>query len=244
MTDWHTHIGRYYDSYYDFHDVFTVLKNNGIDENICAYLTPRFERKEDSVVFFHAVESELFEADAFAKSIGLRTKFLYWADPLVLEEFSLDEIFSGFKYFGIALHPLLHEWTFEHEDFVTSIFDFCGKNELPLFIHTGASFSDKPNLFEKWFMEFPNVEVHLAHCKEPDAIIALFFKYKNLFGDTAFCPSDSYKKICAAGFKNRMLFGSDFPITHWYENRGEVDCRFESLAQNYRKLQKNGVVQV
>ncbi|MDY4525731.1 MAG: hypothetical protein SPE03_11930 [Treponema sp.] len=37
---------------------------------------------------------------------------------------------------------------------------------------------DRPYLFETWFKQFPDVEVHLAHCKDSAPIIDLFIKYK------------------------------------------------------------------
>ena len=59
MKDWHVHIGQYFEEYYDYHDVFSVLKNTGINEIVLAYLTPRFIDKKNAVDFFHAVEEEL-----------------------------------------------------------------------------------------------------------------------------------------------------------------------------------------
>ena len=103
-------------------------------------------------------------------------------------------------------------------DKLTEIFKFADFYNLPIYIHTGCSECDQPLQFERWFKYFPKVEVHLAHCKDPKPIITIFSKYKNIYGDTAFCPSDSYNAICKAGFKERMLFGTDFPITHYFNN--------------------------
>lgn len=233
MTDWHTHSGQYFDSYYDFHDVFDVLKKNGIDETVYAYLTPKFDNKDVAVSFFHSVEEELKLAREYACSIGLKVNFLYWADPLVLNSISLETIFSNFQYFGIALHPVLHNWSCDFSDFLTEIFLFARKENIPVFLHTGVSENDEPLQFEKWFTDFPDVEVHLAHCKATDSIIFLFSKYKNLFGDSAFCPCDSYEKICEAGFKDRILFGSDFPITHYYATH--VYGEKITIEENYRR---------
>lgn len=241
MTDWHVHIGQYYDSYYDFHDVFKVLKMNGIDEAVCAYLMPKFEHKKDALDFYNAVEEELKIANEYVNDIALKVHFLYWADPLVLKEFSLETIFFRYPYFGIALHPRLHHWTADFSNLLTHIFSFSKKSTIPVFIHTGISEADNPLQFEDWFKKFPSVEVHLAHCKESNAIIQLFSKYENLWGDTAFCPKDSYEKICQAGFKDRMLFGSDFPITHWYEHKEDKICNFESLNENYKYVLENMV---
>ncbi|MBQ2528885.1 MAG: hypothetical protein II547_01390, partial [Treponema sp.] len=95
MKDWHVHIGQYFEAYYDFHDVFQVLKNNGIEEAVVAYLTPRFDDEKYALDFFHAVVDELKEANHFAQDIGLKTDFLHWADPLVLKSIPLEKIFSG-----------------------------------------------------------------------------------------------------------------------------------------------------
>ena len=112
-----------------------------------------------------------------------------------------------------------------------------------------AHAGDRPYLFESWFKQFPDVEVHLAHCKDSAPIIDLFTKYKNLFGDTAFCPTDSYGEICDAGFKNRMFFGSDFPITHFLNlneserEKKELQPSFKELNDNYKmSLAENAIL--
>ena len=38
-------------------------------------------------------------------------------------------------------------------------------------------------------------------------------KYPNTLCDTAFVPEDVQNQIIAAGFGNRIRYGSDFPIT-------------------------------
>jgi len=41
-------------------------------------------------------------------------------------------------------------------------------------------------------------------------------KYKNVFCDTSFAPSDRIDQVKNAGFGARIIFGTDFPITHFY----------------------------
>lgn len=237
MHDYHTHIGQFNEVYYDYHDVLRTLKNNGITEATLAYLTPRFDNENYAKDFYFAVRDELKDVRSFANRINIKINILYWADPLVLKSISLDKIFSDFNYSGIALHPGVHSWTKDFSDLLSLIFCFAKDKNIPLFIHTGVSEYDNPLQFEKWFANFPTVSVQLAHCKDSKPIIELFSKYKNLTGDTAFCPADSYKAICAAGFKHRMYFGSDFPITHYYHNKQssikrtldeqyKIDCSF------------------
>ena len=232
MKDWHVHIGQYFEEYYDYHNVFSAVKDNGINEIVLAYLTPRFIDEKNAVDFFLAVEEELNYAVQFAKGIELKVSCLYWADPLVLKIITLEQIFSNFPYSGIAIHPIVHDWVKLFPEMLSEIFDFSRKQRLPIFIHTGESESDRPIIFEKWFIDFPEVEVHLAHCKDSKSIIELFSKYQNLWGDTAFCPKDSYNAICNAGFQHRMYFGTDFPITHYYYNKHSSTKR--TLAEQYK----------
>ena len=81
----------------------------------------------------------------------------------------------------------------------------------------------------------------VAHCKDSAPIIELFSKYKNLYGDTAFCPKDSFDAICKAGFEDRMFYGTDFPVTHWYEHCGEkkISADLNSLTESYARTLKS-----
>lgn len=244
MHDHHTHIGQFNDIYYDYKDVFCALMENGITETTVAYLTPKFSKEKHAIDFYYAVIKKLKEAQDFAEKIGLKTNILHWAEPLLFNAgFSLEQIFSKFKYKGIALHPVLHDWTNIHSEYLTNIFVFAKKNLVSLFIHTGVSECDDPLQFCKWFADFSEVEVHLAHCKDADKIIEIFSKYENIYGDTAFCSYDSYSKICAAGFKDRMFYGSDFPITHFWKirNAKEKVVNKEILKNDYKNLIKLGI---
>lgn len=244
MHDIHTHIGQFNQFYYDYHDVFSVLRNNEITETTLAYLTPKFDDSKMALEFYYAVINELKEAKEFAQKIKFNINILHWADPLLFDKgISLENIFSDFDYSGIAIHPVLHEWSKKESEKLTKIFEFSRIKKIPVFIHTGISKCDEPLQFEKWFSDFPEVEVHLAHCKAADSIIYLFSKYENLFGDTAFCPKESFEKICRAGFKSRMSFGSDFPITHYWDNieseSDTIQVSYEDLKKNYKKVLKN-----
>ena len=71
-SDIHTHIGQFYDTKYDYHDIFKALKNNGITETTFAYLTPLFTESKPAIEFYKAMTEETKEAVDFAKEIGLK----------------------------------------------------------------------------------------------------------------------------------------------------------------------------
>ena len=241
MHDIHTHIGQFNQTKYDFHNIFIALKNNGVDETTFAYLTPLFTDSAPAIEFYKAMTEETKEAVEFAKEIGLKVNPLYWIDPMVLlDGISLESIMNDLDYKGLVVHPFLNDWYPADKKrlyLMSLVFEFAEKKNYEIYFHTGCSERDNPLNFEKWFVEYPQVNVHHAHCKDPEPIIELFSKCENLVGDTAFCPQDSYEAICKAGFKDRMFFGTDFPISHWYEHHGEKDFPTDekSLTESYKK---------
>lgn len=248
MHDIHTHIGQFNQTKYDFHNIFKALKNNGVDETTFAYLTPLFTDSAPAIAFYKAMTEETKEAVEFAKEIGLKVNPLYWIDPMVLlGGISLESIMKDLNYKGLVVHPFLNDWNPNDKNrakLLTQVFEYAEQSNFEIYFHTGCSEKDNPLQFEKWFADFPQVKVHLAHCKDPEPIIQLFSKHKNLVGDTAFCPQDSYKAICDAGFKDRMFFGTDFPITHWYEHLGEENFPTDekTLTESYAKTLKGNYV--
>ena len=239
MHDIHTHIGQFNQTYYEFHDVFNALKNNGIEETTFAYLTPLFTESASALRFYKIMTENTKSALNYAKEINLKANSLYWIDPMVLfGGMTLESIMQDLDYKGLVVHPFLNDWNpadFKRAELLTKVFEYASRENKEIYFHTGCSEKDNPMLFERWFMEFQNVKVHLAHCKDPEPIIKLFSKYENLVGDTAFCPQDSYKVICQAGFKERMFFGTDFPISHWYQHYREENFPADekSLTESY-----------
>ena len=248
MHDIHTHIGQFNQTKYDFHNIFKALKNNGVDETTFAYLTPLFTDSAPAIAFYKAMTEETKEAVEFAKEIGLKVNPLYWIDPMVLlGGISLESIMKDLNYKGLVVHPFLNDWNPNDKNrakLLTQVFEYAEQSNFEIYFHTGCSEKDNPLQFEKWFADFPQVKIHLAHCKDPEPIIQLFSKHKNLVGDTAFCPRDSYEAICDAGFKDRMFFGTDFPITHWYEHLGEENFPTDekTLTESYAKTLKGNYV--
>ncbi len=104
-------------------------------------------------------------------------------------------------------------------------------------IHTGVDEVDSPARFETYFAHHPSATFVLAHCRDADEIIRLFGAYDNLLGDVAFCPAENYNAICRAGFSERMLWGTDFPVTHWTERKND-EISADILAENYKATLK------
>lgn len=262
MTDYHVHIGQFKNAYYYADRVFSVLKKNGVDEAYFSSTTncvfckesadERFsehERKNapSASSLYEAIREEVKNALLSAKEIGIKAHALYWVVPdfhLADLGITVKKVMEDIPYDGFKIHPFSQKWNFKDErilELAEEIFEYAEKYKKRILIHTGVSESDEPHQFEKWFSDFPNVKVCLAHCKDSAPIIELFSKYKNLYGDTAFCPKDSFDAICKAGFEDRMFYGTDFPVTHWYEHCGEkkISDDLNSLTESYARTLKS-----
>jgi hypothetical protein len=60
-------------------------------------------------------------------------------------------------------------------------------------------------------------------------------KYDNVCGDTAFTPKKDVKTIQKQGFGKRLICGTDFPITHYFENFVQKKSK-TSLLEHYKEF--------
>jgi hypothetical protein len=58
----------------------------------------------------------------------------------------------------------------------------------------------------------------------------MFRAHDKVYGDTAFLSAEGYRRIAEAGFAERLVPGTDFPITHYFNRDSEI-----SLEKQYRE---------
>ena len=135
------------------------------------------------------------------------------------------------------MHPRANLWDLEDEravNLLTEVFEYCKKNAMPILLHTGEDDGlDEPTRFLPFFEEFPDVAVTLAHCRTIETAIKILQKLPAYKGDSAFVPESSFHRLKEAGLFERVVFGSDFPITHYFATKyGE---NIVSLKEQYAK---------
>ena len=223
-SDYHVHCGQYFNNYYQPATIIKCLYNNGIRNVWLSSTTSCIEwsTQEEKEYLITHVEDEIEEAVSTANILGLNLTPLYWVVPKRHKNGeSIEDIIGNSYYKGFKIHTKVGEWA-NDTPFIIQLFEnicLCAqKHNFPILIHTGIDKEDSPKRFEQFFLKYRNVKFVLAHCKDTDAVIDIFSKYNNVYGDTSFCPKDSYNKICLMGFHNKMQIGTDFPITHFFEN--------------------------
>jgi len=218
MTDSHVHIGQYEDKYYDPLEVMDIVMSAGM-EGMSFSTTSSCKDN----ILYQEIENEIL---SFLSGISYTTEtirpFFWYIPDYINQNITLESAFTGIPYKGIKIHPFAHNWdlnNIRHMDTLHDLFEYASRNNLPVLIHTGNSGIDNADRFERFMNEYSNTKCILAHCRPLDITIELLKKYNNVYCDTAFVPLSNILKIIGSGHGNKIIFGSDFPITHFYASK-------------------------
>lgn len=241
------HCGIYFDTYYSPNSVINALSKNGIKKAWISSTTAcmAWQNSDEKDYIINKIEKEIQEAVTTAEKNRMTLIPLYWVSyQRYIDGEHIDHIMKGSLYKGFKIHPKSYGWDRDEklETLLEEVCEYAGKHALPILIHTGSECIDAPNRFEVYFKNYSSVKFVLAHCKATEQIIRILTQYHNVYGDTSFCSYESYDAICKAGFKDKMLFGTDFPITHWYtEHFKKGETEKENLYSHYKSLVNQNV---
>lgn len=219
IFDHHVHIGQFQDVYYNPYKMVDILLSCGV---IGAYVSSttsciNWDTKQEKEIIVEHIKAEIKELLSYSKERNFDAKPLCWIIPQrYYEGETVDEIYSECNYQGFKIHPRAHDWDLNKKMVVMLLSDICKiaeKKNVPVLIHTGICEFENPSKFKYWFETFPNVKFILAHCRNINETLDLFNAYKNLYGDVAFAKPEDLQKILCSKQQNRLLFGTDFPIT-------------------------------
>lgn len=236
MLDSHIHFGQFDEVYYDFDRTVDAIFNNGIVDKIVYSSTTSCICDVEYAFVRNEIEAALKKY-----SIDVATPLFWFVPDYINQGVSINAAMNELNYGGFKLHPLGNEWDFENcikqSEALHQIFDYADKHIMQILIHTGESGVDRPGRFERFFAEYKNATIILAHCRPASETIKIMKKYPNVLGDTAFAPKNRIDEMNSAGLGKRIIFGTDFPITHYYYGR---DSNI-SLQRQY-ELDCNGIL--
>jgi predicted TIM-barrel fold metal-dependent hydrolase len=231
-ADNHLHIGQFYEAWYDPLEVLRIAAEAGVKEAVYSSTT---SAKED--VRYREVEREItavtvrYQADRYKP-------FLWYIPPYIDQGVTVESAFRNLPYGGIKLHPRAHRWDLQdkkHTGCLRTLFDYAQDNNLPVLIHTGEDEFERPAFFSPFFPQYPRVTFILAHCRPAPDTVAVFRAHDNVYGDTAFLDAGRYNQIAEAGFAGRLIPGTDFPITHYFNKDSGVSPEHQ-YAEDLKRL--------
>lgn len=259
MTDWHVHTGQWHEIYYEPRDVIRSLKASGTDEIYFSSTTSGRYCKESIAVqgntdlqkslptareLYEFIREEIGTALDEAKKVGLKAHPLYWVIPEVhgvknqSKAATIKEAMSDLPYEGFKIHPRGNPWNLEDDEtwrLTEEVFSYAEEHSLFILIHAGPDDFELPSKFESFIARHPKVLVQLAHCRPLKDTLYMLRTYPNVVCDTAFVDDETKKKIEEAGFADRIRFGTDFPITHYFFVKPKSNPTEENLV-NFLKV--------
>jgi uncharacterized protein len=139
----------------------------------------------------------------------------------------LERMHQDFRCKGVKISPI-YQGVHPHDKRYYDIYRYCEKHGLPILTHMATTYSSgvslewaRPALMDQIAIEFPNLNIILAHLGHPweGETIALIRKTPNLFSDISalyYRPWQFYNAMrLAVEYKatHKILFGSDYPAT-------------------------------
>ena len=236
MTDWHVHTGQWHEIYYEPRDVIRSLKASGTDEIYFSSTTSERYCKESLAVqgnadlkkslptareLYEFIRNEITVALDSAKEVGLKANPLYWVIPEAhfAKATTIKEAMSDLPYEGFKIHPRGNVWDLSDAKtaaLAEEVFSYAEERSLLVLIHAGPDDFELPAKFESFIARHPKLLVQLAHCRPLKDTLYMLRTYPNVVCDTAFVDDETKKKIEEAGFTDRIRYGTDFPITHYF----------------------------
>lgn len=138
--------------------------------------------------------------------------------PDMLETGWVDRyLVSGLKWGCVKIHRLLG-W--DDDDFIGQagrFVELASGLGVPVLLHTGGGSGEADAAkFRPLLESFPECRMILAHSRPVDQTLEMLSEFPNAWCDTAFTPVENVATLVKAGFGDRVLWGTDYPIPQYF----------------------------
>lgn len=207
-SDFHIHIGQFYDQYTSPLELKDFLESIEV-ECFAASSTSICEGDYEIVID---------EIKELKKLCDKQMLPILWILPQMLKDGGLAIFLdSGIQWRCLKIHPQLHPTTWVNYSLeLQQVVSLSSELKIPLLIHTGEREGCNPLLYEKAFVNNPNITFILAHGRPLQETIEMMKKYPNVWVDTAFMPTENIVMLCNEKLSDRVLWGTDYPIPRYY----------------------------
>lgn len=214
IIDCHIHFGKFRDIEYKPEAFVKTMRMMGIS-NWCGmpvFLDVPFDIKKLKKEYLKLLK---LAPNEFKPILGI--------DPLMICNSPELTEFENIPYIAIKIHPYIHHWL-PFSDIFENVLNLVRRKNIPLMIHTGGSALSDAGVFYNLCEKNPDITFVLCHGRPVEDAIKIMSATKNTIVDTAFMPNEDLLKLVGNGFEDRILFGTDFPITkHYFKKINDVD---------------------
>ncbi len=153
---------------------------------------------------------------------------------------------------GAWYHPYGFGISLSHK-LVYPFYAKCVELDVPIVVQTGHSAEmmpsemGRPLLLDEVALDFPELKIVAGHMGWPwvEELIALAWKHPNLYiGTTAHSPKywdPSMVRFINSRGRNKVLFGSDFPVLYHKETRDQIEALGLREEAKQKLLRDNAV---
>lgn len=219
MNDSHIHIGQFYEEYYSPKYISDFIRKMNIDRYLVSSTTTCEEN-------YAKVISELEQLNELDKEKAFP---VLWITPKMITNTHLSYMMeSKIDWKCLKIHGFIHNWPPNGKLF-RQVIDLASKLQIPILIHSGGDKKCDAGSYLKVIKNYPKQIFILAHGRPIDQALEVMKQCQNAWVDTAFMPLEDIKLLKDDGLLDRVLFGTDFPITihneqnlsdmDWYKNR-------------------------
>ena len=231
LIDAHIHVGQFRELYESPKELVEYLSSVGVSRFAVSSTTTCEENY--TIVIKEFQELKTIAADNCIPVLWLTIQSLYNGGADIL-------LNSDINWECIKIHPALspHEWSKNTENIGIAI-AIAKDLRVPILIHTGETEGCHPSCFENSIKKHPEVTFILAHGRPIGETLELMKKYSNVWADTAFMPIENIVKLCEEKLSERVLWGSDYPITKYYYPQADMKTYYIELIRQLKDTVNN-----
>lgn len=201
------HVGQFFEKYYSPKYILGVIYSLKIQKALISSTTTCDENYEKVILEINQLVNLGYE----------RILPVLWITPKMLKNDKLYLMLdSGIKWKCIKIHGLIHNWAPNGKHF-RQVIDLALKLQVPILIHSGGDKRCDAGSYLNVIKKHPAQSFILAHGRPIDEAINVLSQCSNAWLDTAFMPIEYIKSLVENGYADRILFGTDFPVTRHYE---------------------------
>lgn len=203
INDFHIHVGQFNDKYFSPESVWSFLKSVGVD----------YFAVSSSSICGYNINQALSDIKQIVSLSAGRAYPVLWLMPGLFSDEPLNVFLkSGISWKCVKMHGF-HDWTNGDIEKALSVARILN---VPFMMHTGGRKHCDAGQYYSICKKNPNQQFVLAHSRPCDETIDVMKKCENVWADTAFTPIEDVVKIIEAGFEDRVMWGSDYPIPELY----------------------------
>jgi len=218
----HVHVGQFKEKYYDPLQIGEILIEELDLEAISVSSTTSCGN--------YNIATISLEIEKLYQKMGSKIFHFLWLHPEYLPDRDWNYK-SSIPINGIKIHPYAQNW---NQVQLRKAWELASDWNIPILLHTGGDPRAYPLVFLSIISDFPEVQVCMAHGRPNNQLIEVLKQCPNVLTDTAFQNLEDIQRIISQGYTDRILYGSDFPITSYYSQNDYLSS--ESWISIYKQI--------